>query len=97
MDTLAGGTGNDTLWGANGTNVGDGEADTFVFGQNWGTDFVYGFDDNVDQFDMRGSGVANFNALTVSDSNGNAEIHFGSNLIVVVGASAAAVQNDFVF
>jgi Ca2+-binding RTX toxin-like protein len=96
-DKLTGGAGTDNLFGGNGSNTGDGAADTFVFTASWGTDFVYGFDDGIDKLDMTASGATQFSQLTVTSSNGNADIDFGTNHIIVVGQATHIDAGDFVF
>jgi ELWxxDGT repeat protein len=96
-DKLTGGAGTDNLFGGNGSNTGDGAADTFVFTAGWGTDFVYGFDDGTDKLDMTASGATQFSQLTVTSSNGNADIDFGTNHIIVVGQATHIDAGDFVF
>jgi Ca2+-binding RTX toxin-like protein len=103
-DTLVGGPGADRLTGGPGTdniygNIGgggDGAADTYVFDPNWGTDFVYDFDNGVDKFDMTTLGTT-FAALTVTNSGPHAQIAFAGNLIVVVNAAGQIDAGDFQF
>jgi Ca2+-binding RTX toxin-like protein len=107
-DTLVGGTGADTLTGGPGTdalygnsgNGGDGAVDTFVFGDNWGTDFVFDFEHGIDKFDMRGvTGLHAFSDFTVTDTpDGHTYLHFGTNLIAVANHTSAQVTaGDFLF
>jgi hypothetical protein len=96
-DKLTGGAGTDNLFGGNGSNTGDGAADTFVFTASWGTDFVYGFDDGIDKLDMTASGATQFSQLTVTSSNGNADVDFGTNHIIVVGQAGHIAAGDFLF
>jgi Ca2+-binding RTX toxin-like protein len=95
-DRLTGGAGTDNLFGANGSNAGDGAVDTFVFTSNWGTDFVYGFDENVDKLDMTALHTT-FASLTITNDNGSADIDLGSNHIIVVADAGHIAQTDFVF
>jgi Ca2+-binding RTX toxin-like protein len=96
-DKLTGGAGTDNLFGGNGSNTGDGAADTFVFTAGWGTDFVYGFDDGIDKLDMTASGATQFSQLAVTSSNGNADVDFGTNHIIVVGQAGHIAAGDFIF
>ena len=49
-DVIRGGSGDDQIWGGNWS--GDAEADTFVFEQNTGRDFVHDFEANHDIIDL---------------------------------------------
>jgi serralysin len=95
-DRLTGGAGTDNLFGANGSNAGDGAADTFIFAAGWGTDYVYGFDDGVDKLDMTALHIT-FASLTITNPNGNADVDFGTNHIIVVGQAGHIGQADFAF
>jgi ELWxxDGT repeat protein len=94
-DKLTGGIGTDNIYGNSGGG-GDGAPDTYIFTANWGTDFVYDFDDGIDKLDMTALHTA-FANLTVTSSNGNAKIDFGANHIVVVGQAGHIDQIDFAF
>ena len=95
-DQLTGGDGTDTLYGTNG-GIPDGTPDTFFFGFNWGTDFVYDFEHDIDTINMQGSGAANFGQLSVTNSGAHANVAFGGNLIVVVNAAGLIDAGDFAF
>ncbi len=104
-DVLVGGTGADWLWGATGTDViyansgggGDGAVDTVVFdAPGFGTDFVFDFEIGIDKLNMQGTG-ASAGTITINNVAGHAEVHVGSDLIVVVGAGATLTTADFLF
>jgi hypothetical protein len=46
---------------------------------------------------MTASGATQFPQLTVTSSNGNADIDFGTNHIIVVGQAGHIAQADFIF
>ena len=97
-DTLTGGLGTDALYGNSG-NGGDGNLDTFVFADNWGTDFVFDFDDGVDRLDVSGvTGVNSFADLTVTNTaDGHAYVSFSGNLIAVANRAGQIDASDFIF
>jgi Ca2+-binding RTX toxin-like protein len=95
-DTLTGGLGTDALYGNSG-NGGDGAVDTFVFTNNWGTDFVFDFEDGTDKLDMSALGIT-FADLTITDTpDGHAHISYQGNLISVANAAGHIDQTDFIF
>jgi hypothetical protein len=96
IDHLTGGAGTDNLYGNNGTG-GDGAADTFIFTASWGTDFVYDFEPGTDKLDMTASGATQFSQLTITNVNGNADIDFGTNHVIVVGQAGHITAGDLLF
>lgn len=95
-DTLTGGVGTDTIF-ANSGGGGDGAVDTIVFNApGWGTDFIYDFEHGIDKLNLHGSG-ATAGTITITNVAGHAHVHFGADLIVVVGAGATLDSSDFVF
>ena len=104
-DTLVGGTGSDTLTGGTGLDTiytnsgggGDGVLDIVIFdAAGWGTDFVYDFDDGIDKLNLNGSG-AMIGTVTISNVGGHANVQFGADLIIVVGAGATFDLGDIIF
>jgi hypothetical protein len=95
IDTLTGGIGVDTLY-ANSGNGADSALDTFVFTAGWGTDFVYDFENGTDKFNMTALGT-NFAALTVTTVGAHAQVSFGGNTFIVVGAAGQIDAGDFLF
>jgi Ca2+-binding RTX toxin-like protein len=97
-DTLTGGLGTDALYGNSGYG-GGGAVGTFVFTDNWGTDFVFDFENGIDKLDVRGvTGINSFADLTVTNTpNGHAYASFGGNLIAVANASGLIDPSDFIF
>lgn len=96
-DKLTGGLGLDTLYGNNGSG-GDGAADLFVFTDNWGTDFVYDFENGIDKFDVSAvTGVDSFADLTVTNVGPHAHVSFNGNLIVVANGAGQIDVSDFLF
>ena len=96
-DTLTGGAGTDVLYGSAGGGA-DGALDTFVFGDGWGTDFVFDFEHNVDKIDMTAvSGLTNFSQLTLTDTpDGHCYVTFAGNLIAVANHTTANLTaSDF--
>jgi Ca2+-binding RTX toxin-like protein len=89
-DTLVGGNGDDDLYGGDGT-------DRFVFGANWGRDVVWDWS-NGELFVLTGSGVSSFSQLTITEGFlGSVNVSFGTNNILVLGASGLIDASDFVF
>ena len=104
-DTLAGGLGSDTLTGGGGMDAiytnsgggGDGVIDTVRFdAAGWGTDFVFDFEHGIDKLNLNGSG-AMIGTVTISSVDGNANVQFGADLIIVAGAGAAFDLGDIIF
>jgi len=97
-DTLRGGAGTDNLYGNSG-NGGDGAVDTFTFVDNWGTDFVFDFENGTDKFDVSTvTGLNGFSDVTVTNTPaGHAYIHFGVQLIAVANAAGQIDATDFIF
>ena len=96
-DRLTGGAGTDTLYGNSG-NGADGAMDIFVFGDGWGTDFVFDFEHNVDKIDMTAvSGLNDFSQLTLTNTPaGHCYVSFSGNLIAVANHTTANLTaSDF--
>ena len=73
-DRLTGGAGTDALYGNSGSGA-DGAVDTFVFGDDWGTDFVFDFEHGIDKLDMTAvAGVHSFADLTLNSVDGHCYI-----------------------
>ncbi len=91
-DVLAGKAGNDLLYGGAGRDV-------FAFdAAGWGRDTVADYRDNYDKLDMRGSGAANFAALTVAQVGVDTVVSVGGDEIVLQGINAHSItQSDFIF
>jgi Ca2+-binding RTX toxin-like protein len=100
-DTIGGGVGADRLIGGSGndTLTGGSDADTFVWTTGGGTDTVTSWEDGSDLLEFNGvAGIDDFSDLTVTDNGANAEVRFGSDLlIVVVGAQGQIDATDFQF
>jgi Ca2+-binding RTX toxin-like protein len=95
QDTLTGGAGVDNLYGNSGGG-GDGVLDTYVFDDGWGTDFIFDWDDGIDQIDMQAvDSLTDFAQLTITDDGPHAHIRFGANLISVAGAAGQIDASDF--
>ena len=94
---MTGGLGIDALYGNSG-NGADGAVDTFVFGDNWGTDFVLDFEHGTDKLDMTAvTGVHSIADLTLNSVDGHCYITFGGNLISVANMAGQITQSDFLF
>jgi len=94
-DVLTGGLGNDRLEGGDG-------ADHFVFRKGDGADTILDFDNSVDQIYLKGSGFADFDALSshiTEDKHGNAVIALNQHDSIVLTGVDSGVLNDsdFVF
>ncbi|MDU9003417.1 calcium-binding protein [Sedimentitalea todarodis] len=108
-DRLHGGAGNDIIDGGI-DNAPDGGvaghtdrltggegADIFVFGEKSGRDRVVDFEDGTDILRLDGH-AGGFDALTISDRNGNLLVHHDNGSIVLVGqAGLMLTQADFEF
>lgn len=104
-DTLVGGSGADVLTGGSGIDTifansgggGDNAIDRVLFDvAGWGTDFVYDFEVGRDKLDLHGSG-ATAGTISITTDGLHAQVHFGADLIVVVGAGGTLGVGDFVF
>ena len=75
----------------NSGNGADGATDTFVFGDGWGTDFVFDFEHNVDKIDMTAvTGLNTFSQLTLTNTpDGYCYVAFAGNLIAVANHTTA--------
>ncbi len=81
-DVLAGGLGNDVLWGLAG-------ADLFAFHiANWGQDWVMDFARaEGDRLDFRGSGVLGFSQLSLIANGPNTILLFGNQAVTLRGVT----------
>ena len=98
-DTLTGGAGTDALYGNSG-NGGDSAVDTFVFGDGWGTDFVFDFEHDVDKLDVSAvTGLNSYADFTVTNTpDGHCYLAFNGNLIAVANHTTANLtESDFIF
>ncbi|MEH2503731.1 Ca2+-binding RTX toxin-like protein [Bradyrhizobium sp. AZCC 1578] len=95
-DQLTGGAGTDNLYG-NAGNGGDGATDTFVFADNWGTDFVFDFEHSTDKLDLSAvTGVNSFSDITLTNTpDGHCYVSFAGNLIAVANMAGQLTQSDF--
>jgi Ca2+-binding RTX toxin-like protein len=109
--TMDGGTGADRLFssGADDQMTGgrdpdtfalDGAQDIFVYGSGpWGSDTIFGFEDGVDLFDLRGSGLT-FNDLTIVNEDFQTTITSSLGTITILEAFDEPVtitEADFMF
>ncbi len=105
--TLSGGAGNDTLWGTAAADIvtggtGDdtfysqGGTDIFRYDAgNWGVDQIAGFTAGARLEFIATSGVTNFSQLNVNVANGNTQVNYGADVILVFGA--VLTSSDFLF
>ena len=101
-DTLRGGNGNDVLIGADGNDQlrGDAGTDRFNFDDGWGNDTIQDFANNgLEKINLAAvAGINNIGDLAIAISGGGALITFGANTILVLGVTAAQLDNsDFIF
>lgn len=96
-DRLIGGGGDDRLRGDGGDDTlsGGAGADRFFFNANAGDDVVLGFQQGLDQFNLRGAG--SFDALNISVSGGDTTISFGATTITIQDFTDGLVADDFIF
>jgi Ca2+-binding RTX toxin-like protein len=95
-DTLTGGLGVDNLYGNAGGGA-DGAVDTHRFGDNWGTDFVFDWEDGVDKLDLSDvTGLNSFGQLAITADGPHAHIRFNGNLISVANAAGLMDVGDFI-
>lgn len=110
-DILNGGAGNDTLLGGGHADVldggtgddhyhGGGGRDTFVFGDDSGSDVIRAFQNNKDTIDLSSkTGVSSFSDLTITQDGTSAVIDFGDGSLVTLWNTDISVldTSDFVF
>ena len=110
-DILNGGAGNDTLLGGGHADVldggtgddhyhGGGGRDTFVFGDDSGSDVIRAFQNNKDKIDLSSkTGVSSFSDLTITQDGTSAVIDFGDGSLVTLWNTDISVldTSDFVF
>jgi serralysin len=99
IENAIGGSGNDVFMGnvfANSFTGGLG-ADTFLFADGWGTDTVQDWQDGVDKLDLTAvDDLTTYSQLTVTESEGNTEVSFAGQSIVLAGISLALIEaTDF--
>jgi Ca2+-binding RTX toxin-like protein len=95
-DTLTGGLGVDNLYGNAGGGA-DGALDTYRFGDNWGTDFVFDWENGTDRLDLRDvTGLTLFSQLVITADGPHAHVRFGANLISVANAAGLMDASDFI-
>jgi Ca2+-binding RTX toxin-like protein len=95
---LVGGDGDDSLRG-------NGGADDFVFGTDFGTDRIADFEDGIDQIDLRGylkadgSSIIGTGALliTVDGTDALVQVRGTDDVIRLVGAAGQVSASDFIF
>ena len=89
-DRLEGGEGNDRLTGGTG-------ADVFVYNgnANEGTDRITDFDNGTDKIEI--SGATTFGDLTIAVVNGNTQVTWDLNKIIIEGITSGIGSNDFDF
>jgi hypothetical protein len=85
-DRLISGNSNDNLWGDAQvlTDNAVGGADIFVFISGNGWDTIHDFEQGKYLIDFTALGLASFQDLSISVTNGNSTIHFGGEGTVVV-------------
>jgi Ca2+-binding RTX toxin-like protein len=104
-DTLTGGSGNDVLNGGGGddTMTGGAGKDTFVYATGYGNDRVTDFTKVTDQFDLSGTGVADYAALQLlmTETTQGVVIDFGGGDTLTINKATLALlnanQGDFTF
>lgn len=96
-DVIVGSPGHDEMFGGDRSTIADGVRDVYVFGTEWGSDYV-GFEDDVDKIDLRESGLTFADLSITEDSDGRAqvssiagEINFG------VFDAENLTESDFLF
>jgi Ca2+-binding RTX toxin-like protein len=100
-DTLHGEDGDDTLIGGPGDDIliGGPGKDTFVFGDNWGVDFITDFEVGSDVIDMTGvSGLTSLSQLTFENlylpGGIGVSILYAGNRINIMGLDASQITPD---
>ncbi len=95
-DVIAGGTGNDTLYG-------NGDADFFIFNDDYGTDAIKDFENGSDIVSLGAvTNIVDYADLTANhltyNGAGDAVITDGTNVLTVEGLTAALLDaTDFTF
>jgi Ca2+-binding RTX toxin-like protein len=100
-DRLFSGAGDDQMTGGRYESfLLDGAEDLFVYGSgDWGSDFLFGFKDGVDRFDLRGSGLA-FDDLEIVNEEFQTTISSTRGTITIVESFGEPVEitpADFMF
>ena len=101
-DRLYGGLGNDKLDGGAGNDrlVGGDGVDTFVFKAGYGSDTIADFTVDIDKIDLRGTSVADFDALEayMTEAGGSVVVTLGTDVLKIVKATIAGLDDgDFLF
>ncbi len=101
-DSLNGGSGDDLLRGGAGDDflTGSSGSDTFQFLNGWGDDTITDFaNDGIEKINLASvSGVTDISDLSISTINGDAQIAYAGNTIVVEGLVAGDLDSgDFIF
>ncbi len=103
-DTINAGSGNDWIWGGTSNGLGDGAADIFAFGLNWGADVIYDFENGTDRIDLSATGASSFSDLAIGQITGGFTwISNGTSVIYLWGAGNVNVgvsnidASDFIF
>ncbi len=104
-DEIHGGGNDDRIYGGSGADrlYGEGGEDTFFFENNWGSDRIFAFEDNVDTIDFSMvAGITSLSDLSFSAGAGFTLIDYSSGTgwtgtIQVDGVTEAQLTNDFVF
>jgi Ca2+-binding RTX toxin-like protein len=92
-DTITGGLGNDSLNGGLGNDV-------FVYGSNWGTDTITGWQDGLDIMDLTGlaaSGVHSIADITITTIGPDTIVSFNANSITLIGTAGLIGSSDLLF
>jgi hypothetical protein len=90
-DTLRGSAGNDLLFGGRG-------ADTYEFGNLWGSDTVFDFEDNVDTLDFSAvTGLDAIGQLAISQAGSSVEIAFDNQKVTLLNTQLSQINADDLF
>lgn len=99
-DTILTGISNDHIYGGRGNDVltTDSGEDTFFFFNSWGDDIITDYDDATDLFNMRGTNLADFNSLSISQDGADALIQSAQGSIRLLNTDIAIIDEmDFLF
>ena len=90
-DHMIGGSGNDHMWG--GSN-----ADTFVFANGWGNDWIWDFQPGTDNLDLSAvAGLDSVAELDVTNTVNGVLYSFGGQSVLLKGVSALSMHTtDFI-
>ncbi len=99
VENITGTAFSDYLRGGNGVSnalTGGLGADTFAFGNTWGSDTVTDFQDTIDRIDLTAvAGLTTFSQLSVSGiANGTATVTFGGQTITLNNLAVGTVLSD---